>query len=139
MRTLTLLFVLAALGGCVGEVSELRTDEVAYDFVASVQVNPERPTLGRAVHLQIELTSHSNQVVVTDVWVRVVRDGTRLVYEESFRGVTFHPEEVWSLSQGYLPATDDGGAPLDIEILVRDHETGELLWSAPRAATFALG
>ena len=139
MRFALLAAVLIAVTGCQGEVTELDSDRVTWNFAASVQVNPSQPVAGRNVSLNIELTSHSKTEVLADVWVRVIRGGTKLVYEESFRGVKLVPEEIWNLSQGFLPATDDGGAPLDIEILVRDHETGEILWSAPHAGAFVLG
>ncbi len=133
------LLIIASLGlsACVGQVGSLPADLVSYEWAATVQVTPDAPVAGRHVSLNVELTSHSNVTVVTDVVFRMVRDDGRVVHEEKWSQVKFHPEEVWNLTQGFVPATDDNGH-LRVEVVVYEHETGAELWRNAEAAAVVL-
>ena len=137
-KSILLAVALPLLTGCMGQVGELSGGEAQYDFKALVAVLPDKPVAGRRVHVSLDLSSHSNVLLTADVVVRVVRPDASVIYEEVWSAVKFHPEEVWSLTQGFLPGTDESGE-LSIEVLVLHHETGQLLWKDPAALTLTLG
>lgn len=135
-HTVTLAF-LVGLAGCMGEASALPEELAIYTFGAAVKVNPTTPVAGRTMMLNVEITSHSNVYVTTDVVMRVLRADGSLVVERVFEKVSFNPEEIWNLTQSVLPGSDDLGA-LHVEVVVRKHETGEELWRTPEPTNFVV-
>ena len=51
-----------------------------------------------------------------------------------WRQVTFHPEEVWNLTQGFLSRTDERGA-FAVVIETRESASGKVLWTGPGPTT----
>lgn len=114
--------------GCLGEVSSTPEELARYEFIAEVSVNPTVPVPGRSVNLNLELLSRSNTLVVVDVVVRAIRQDGTVLHEQVWREVTFHPEEVWNLTQGFIARTDEKGS-FAITIETREAATGKVLWT----------
>jgi len=129
MRAL-LLTIVVLLSACAGDYSATPDELARYDFFAEVKVNPTAPVAGRMVNLNLELSSRSNQLVVVDVVLRAVRADGSVMHEQVWGGVTFHPQEVWNLTQGFLARTDERGA-FDVVIEARESASGKVLWSGP--------
>lgn len=125
--TLVTLAALTSLG-CMGEVSGTPEELAKYEFVAEVKVNPTTPVPGRMVNLNLELLSRSNTLVVVDVVLRAVRTDGTVLHEQVWREVTFHPEEVWNLTQGFVSRNDEKGA-FAILVEARESATDKLLWT----------
>ena len=130
VRVLLLTIVVLLSAACAGEYSATPEELARYEFFAEVQVNPTAPVAGRMVNLNLELSSRSNQLVVVDVIVRAVRADGSVMHEQVWRQVTFHPEEVWNLTQGFLSRTDERGA-FDVVIETRESASGKVLWTGP--------
>jgi hypothetical protein len=127
MRCLALLGVVM-MTGCVGEYSSTPEELARYEWVAQVQVNPTAPVAGRSLSFNLELTSRSNTTVVVDIVLRAHRADGTLLHEQVWSGITFHPEEVWNLTQGFLTSTSERGqAVVTVELL--DAETQRSLWT----------
>lgn len=129
--TLGLLVSLAG-SGCLGEASALPEELAVYDFTAKVE-----PAAGNATsnsfQVSLEVVSRSNIDVETDVVLKVTRADGSLVTERHFKQVLFHPEEVWVLAGSFVPGNSDRG-PLNFEVIVSRHGTGEELWRSPAPA-----
>lgn len=130
VRVLLLTIVVLLSAACAGEYSATPEELARYEFFAEVQVNPTAPVAGRMVNLNLELSSRSNQLVVVDVILRAVRADGSVMHEQVWRQVTFHPEEVWNLTQGFLSRTDERGA-FDVVIETRESVSGKVLWTGP--------
>lgn len=128
MRAALLALAAPCLAACAGEYSATPEELARYDFVAAVKVNPSAPVAGRVVSLNLELLSRSNTLVVVDVVLRAVRADGSVLHEQVWREVTFHPEEAWNLSQGFLSRTDEGGA-FEIVVEARESASGRVLWT----------
>jgi hypothetical protein len=127
MRAFLLALGCVLTMGCLGEASATPEELKRYDFIAEVKVNPTTPVAGRMVNLNVELVSHSSDLVVVDVVLRAIRtDGTQL-HEQIWRDVTFHPEEVWNLTQGFISRNDEKGA-FTVVIETRAAGTDKVLW-----------
>lgn len=127
MRAFVLAMACLLSMGCVGEASATAEELKRYDFIADVKVNPQTPVAGRMVNLNVELVSHSSDLVVVDVVLRAIRtDGTQL-HEQIWRDVTFHPEEVWSLTQGFISRNDEKGG-FTVVVETRAAGTDKVLW-----------
>lgn len=127
MRAFTLGLGCLLTLGCLGEASATPEELKRYEFIADVKVNPEVPVPGRLLNLNVELVSHSSDLVVVDVVLRAIRtDGTQL-HEQIWRDVTFHPEEVWSLTQGFISRNDEKGA-FTVVVETRAAGTEKVLW-----------
>lgn len=125
------LAVLAStlLAGCSGTVGELPNDVFA--FGATAQMRPEVPRPGQSVSVQLEVTSASNVEVLTNVELLVVDgDGRQVGYRE-WKGVKFRPEEVWNLTDAFLPSTNSFGADWRVQLTVSDAATGAQLLHLP--------
>ncbi|MCU0700879.1 MAG: hypothetical protein MUC96_30600 [Myxococcaceae bacterium] len=126
----TRLGLLLLLTGCVGEYSSTPEELARYEWVAQVKVNPTAPVAGRQVSFNLELTSHSNTMVVVDIVLRAHRADGSLLHEQVWSGVTFRPQEVWNLTQGFITSTSErGNATVSVEVL--EGSTQRSLWSAP--------
>lgn len=127
MRAFTLALGCLLTMGCLGEASATPEELKRYEFIADVKVNPETPVAGRMVNLNVELVSHSSDLVTVDVVLRAIRtDGTQL-HEQIWRDVTFHPEEVWNLTQGFISRNDEKGA-FTVVVETRQAGTEKVLW-----------
>jgi hypothetical protein len=123
-------FLLLVGSGCVGEYSSTPEELARYEWVAEVKVNPTLPVAGRPLSFNLELTSRSNTLVVVDIALRAHRADGTLLHEQVWRGVKFHPEEVWNLTQGFITSTNEKGeAVVSLEVL--ETETQRSLWSGP--------
>jgi hypothetical protein len=128
MRPLVLTIAVVLLAACAGEFTSTPEELARYDFFAEVKLNPTEPVAGRMVNLNLELSSRSNQVAVVDVTLRAVRADGSVMYQRVWSDVTFHPEEVWNLTQGFLSRTDESGV-FDIIIETRESASGKVLWT----------
>ncbi|MBE2250680.1 MAG: hypothetical protein IAE78_14175 [Myxococcus sp.] len=134
MRAMLLSLSVLLSTACAGEYSSTAEELARYDFIAEVKVNPTAPVAGRMVNVNLELLSRSNQLVVVDVVLRAVRADGSVLHEQVWREVTFHPEEVWNLTQGFLARTDERGA-FEIVVEARESTSGRTLWSGPGVAS----
>jgi hypothetical protein len=119
---------LALTAGCRGEVGSLPDDFVTYKFDAHVAVNPTQPVPQQRVSFVLEVTSSSNREVRTDVLLKVVSSDGETAYESKWDNVLFHENEVWNLSQGFLPDSNAGKKAWAVQITVQVHETHEILF-----------
>lgn len=129
MRLFILMASVVTATGCMGAYSATQEELAVYQFVADVKVNPTAPVAGRNMSLSVELVSRSNTLVVVDVVLRAIRpDGTQM-HEQVWRDVKFRPEEVWNLTQGFVPRNDEKGT-FSIVVEARESGTDKLLWTA---------
>lgn len=129
--------LLLSLTGCMGEASALPEELAVYDFSVKVQVNPTQPIAGRTLFVNLDIISRSNTYVSTDIVLHIVRADGSLVTERVFDEIAFDPEEIWNLTQGHIPGSDDTGA-LHIEVIVRKHDTGKELWRSSEPVSFVV-
>jgi hypothetical protein len=127
MRTVFPSVLVLLLGGCLGEAAATPEELARYEFVADVKVNPSTPIAGRQVSFNLELTSRSNQAVVVDVILRAVRANKTTIHEQIWRDVSFRPEEVWNLTQGFVSNTNEKGEA-SVVIETREAGTEKTLW-----------
>ncbi|MBS1149268.1 MAG: hypothetical protein H6Q89_966 [Myxococcaceae bacterium] len=125
----TLGFLLLALTGCRGQAGELPEEVITYSFDAKVAVNPTMLQTNKRVSFNLEVTSASNRTVKTDIVLKVVSKDGETAYESIWNDVLFHENEVWNLTQGFLPASDAARKPWSVTILVRNQETQEVLFN----------
>jgi hypothetical protein len=119
-----------ALSGCGGVVGSLPAEEAVYSFNASVAVTPDKPVEGLRVNLSVEVTSDCSSPVLADVLLKVVSDADEVLYEQRWDEVNFKPADVWNLNQGFNP-TVVNAASYKVQLQVRRHDTGELLFDQP--------
>ena len=127
MRVLLLSIVVLLSAACAGEYSATPEELARYEFFAEVKVNPTAPVAGRMVNVNLELSSRSNQLVVVDVILRAVRADGSVMNEQVWPRVTFHPEEVWNLTQGFISRNDEKGA-FTVVVETRAAGTDKVLW-----------
>lgn len=127
MRAFSLMIVAAATSACLGAYSATPEELARYEFVAAVRVNPTAPQPGRNVSLSVELVSRSNALVTVDVVLKAVRPDGSIMHTQVWREVKFHPEEVWNLTQGFVPRNDEKGT-FAIELETLESGTDKLLW-----------
>lgn len=127
MRAFSLLIISLATSACLGAYSATPEELARYDFVADVRVNPTAPQPGRNVSLSVELVSRSNAMVVVDVILKAVRPDGSVMHTQVWPNMTFHPEEVWNLTQGFIPRNDEKGSFV-IVVETRESGTDKLLW-----------
>lgn len=127
--TVTAGFLLLALTGCRGVASELPADLVSYKFEARVAVNPTTPQANRRVSFNLEVISSSTHKVKTDIILKVVSEQNETMYESIWNDVLFHENEIWNLTQGFIPDSDAGRKPWLVKILVRNIATNETLYN----------
>ena len=126
-----------SLAGCLGEVTDVSTvGAPAITFASQITLTPDAPTAGRHVSVSLSLTSHCETSLDTDVDIRVIHASGRVLFEQTWSALLFHPEEVWDLTQGFLPATDDRGQAT-IWVTLTDHASGKVLWE-DHSATLTL-
>lgn len=125
------LLVLASvlLTGCTAAVGDLPQDVLAFGATALMQ--PELPRPGQAVSVQLEVTSASNVVVLTNVEMLVEDGEGRQVGYREWKGVQFHPEEVWNLTDDFLPPTDTFAADWRVQLTLTDAASGATLLHLP--------
>ena len=129
----TLGFLALAITGCGGEVGALPEPVVSYKFDAKVVVNPTMPVAKQRVSFSLEVSSSSTAQVKTDIVLRVVNATNETMYESKWEDVLFHEHEVWNLSQGFLPDANALNKAWTVQILVKDHVTGEVLFDQAAA------
>jgi len=129
------LFLL--LTACGGEIGNTQAELERFSWAASIDVTPDQPVTGSHMSFQVRLISHSNAEVVTDLVLSLVLADGRVLHEEHWDGVLFHPEEVWDLTQGFVPGSSDGGKA-HFEVVVRRHDDGTELWRSSDAAEVTL-
>ena len=129
----TLGFLSLALAGCGGDVGSLPADSVTYKFDAKVAVNPTQPVANERLTFVLEVTSASNREVKTDVVLKVVSADSETMYESKWDEVLFHENEVWNLTQGFLPDSNAAKKAWTVQIVVKDHVTGEVLYDQAAA------
>jgi hypothetical protein len=122
-----LLVATLGLAGCLGQVDGVDAQGTSFAWLSRITVTPDAPTAGRHVSMDLHLTSKCTDPVHTDVALRVVHSSGRVLYVQTWVDVFFHPEEVWDLSQGFLPASDDRGTAT-IWVTVVNHDSGAVLW-----------
>ncbi len=110
-----------ALVGC-GPVADIHTEEVSYKFEATVAVNPTAPQANQRVLLNLEVTSSSNRPVKTDITLTVLNAEGQVKYESLWEDVYFHENEVWNLTQGFLPDSDAGSSKWTMRLKVHNKE-----------------
>ncbi len=128
MKGTFLVAALAVLAGCGGDISKLATDDVVYDFQASLITTPSAPTVGGRVSMNLDLTSNSNRDLNADIVLRVVGMDGRVMYQQVWSAVDFKQGENWNLTQGFYPDSDAGQQGWKVELLVRDHGKGTTLF-----------
>ena len=125
---------LCVLTGCAGgEAGALPDDFVTYKFDATVAVNPTQVEANKRVSFTLEVTSSSNRDVKCDVVLKVVSADGETMYESKWDDVLFHEHEVWNLTQGFLPDSNAGKKAWTVQIVVKDHATGEVLYDKAAA------
>ena len=129
----TLGFLTLAVAGCRGAVGELPEDFVTYKFEAKVAVNPTQPLANKRVSFNLEVTSSSNRAVKTDIGLKVINPSGETMYQSTWDEVLFHENEVWNLTQGFLPDSNAGKSAWDVQITVKDHATGNVLFNQSAA------
>ena len=103
----TAVILSLALTGCgAGVAGDLPTDDISFKFDAKVAVNPTVPMPNQRVLLNLEVTSASTRAVKTDIYLTVLNQDGKAVYESLWEDVLFHENEVWNLTQGFLPDSD---------------------------------
>ena len=127
--SVTLGFLLLALTGCQGLAGDIPADVITYKFGARVAVNPTSPQINQRVSLNLEVTSASSVSVKTDIILTVISKENETMYTSNWESVLFHENEVWNLTQGFLADSDANRKPWAVKILVKNHETGEILFN----------
>jgi hypothetical protein len=125
----TALLSLLVLTGCNASVGELPKDVVAFGATALMQ--PAVPRPGQAVSVQLEVTSASNVTVLANLEMLVEDGEGRQVGYREWKGVQFHPEEVWNLTDDFLPPTDTFAADWRVQLTMIDAATGATLLRLP--------
>ena len=127
--SVTVGVLLLALTGCGnGVAGDLPADAVKYKFGATLVINPTAPQANRRVNFALEVTSESNRAVKTDIFLKVVSQEGETMYESVWNDVVFHENEIWNLTQGFVPDSDAGRKPWMVKILVRNQDTHEPLF-----------
>jgi hypothetical protein len=126
LASLGLLALVCTLG-CRGVAGDLPTDLITYKFDGKVLVNPAQPVTNKRVSINLELTSASARSVQTDIVLKVVSKEATM-YESTWDKVLFHENEVWNLTQGFLPDSDANKKPWQVQIQIRDHDSGQVLY-----------
>lgn len=119
---------LLALAACGGDISKLPADDAHFDFDAQLLTTPAQPTVGARVDLNLDVTSVSNRDVKTDLVLRVVGADGHIMYQQVWEAVQFNQGEDWNLTQGFFPDSDAGTQKWHVELLVRDHAKGTILF-----------
>jgi hypothetical protein len=126
-------FLVLAMSGCGGEAGALPEPVVSYRFDAKVAVNPTMPVVKERVSFSLVVTSSSTAQVKTDIVLKVVNAANETMYESKWEEVLFHEGEVWNLSQGFLPGSNALNKAWTVQIVVKDHATGEVLYDQAAA------
>ena len=129
----TLGFLLVAIAGCKGEAGAIPDDFITYKFNAKVAVNPTQPISNQRVSFTLEVTSSSNRELKTDIVLKVVSPTGETMYESKWDDVLFHENEVWNLTQGFLPDSNAARTAWAVQIVVKDHATHEVLYDQAAA------
>ncbi len=129
----TVGFLALVASGCGGEAGALPQAVVSYKFDAKVAINPTQPVAKERVSFSLEVTSSSNAAVKTDIILKVVNAKNETQYESNWDNVLFHENEVWNLTQGFLPDSNAINAAWTVQIVVKDHATGEVLFDQAAA------
>ena len=117
----TAAFLSVALTACAG-AADVHTEDVSYKFEAKVAVNPTAPQANQRVLLNLEVTSSSNRPVKTDITLTVLNAEGQVKYESLWEDVYFHENEVWNLTQGFLPDSDAGKSSWTMRLKVHNKE-----------------
>jgi hypothetical protein len=123
------LLAVLVLAGCNAAVGDLPQDVLAFGATALMQ--PAVPRPGQAVSVQLEVTSASNVTVLANVELLVEDGAGRQVGYREWTGVQFHPEEVWNLTDDFLPPTDTFAADWRVQLTMTDAATGATLLHLP--------
>jgi hypothetical protein len=122
------LFCLVAMTGCMGAAGEIPEEQPVYAFKASLAMTPQQPQAGTRLNYALNLRSASNRPVRTNLVLTTSSDDGRVINEQRWHDVVFHEEEIWDLSQGFLPdtsATQTKNWKVFLQII--NKETGEVL------------
>jgi hypothetical protein len=122
-----------AVAGCGGTVGAVPDDFATYKFDAKVAVNPTQPLANKRVSFTLEVTSSSNRAVKTDIVLKVISAQGETMYQSNWDDVLFHENEVWNLTQGFLPDSNAAKTAWNVQITVRDHATGDVLFDQAAA------
>jgi hypothetical protein len=130
------LFALALVcSACGGTLSALPEDAVVAVFDARVQVQPANPSPGDRVQFTLEVTNVSPGEVLADVVLRVVDPDTAAhIYEQVWPSVNFKPEDIYNLTQNFLPGLNAENKPFKVQVQVKNHATQALLFDSPEIA-----
>lgn len=129
----TLGVLTLAVAGCGGTVGTVPDDFVTYQFDAKVAVNPTQPLANKRVSFTLEVTSTSNRSVQTDIVLKVISAAGVTMYQSTWDDVLFHENEVWNLTQGFLPDSNAAKTAWNVQITVREHATGNVLFDQSAA------
>lgn len=122
------LLSLLALAACTGNAGEIPDAQPVYAFKASLAMTPQQPTVGTRLNYALNLRSASNRPVRTNLVLTTSSDDGRVINEQRWHDVVFHEEEIWDLSQGFLPDTSASSTKnWKVFLQVINKETGEVL------------